>query len=155
MEQYIPGVLKHDLSNFREWWDSPDLERAENLRNYWKTRMVPSDLTLKRIEPRVFVTSRNKRVLAATSRQDDDGLYRFNVSNKSYEALALLAWDRTYTLRGFIVPQKEYRDAWKVIEKKMSFQISLVPHGDKYYLRLPHHTEVDVTRYEGDFTALR
>jgi membrane carboxypeptidase/penicillin-binding protein PbpC len=68
----------------------------------------------------------------------------------------LLAWDKSYVLRAFAVPQKEYREAWTQINKaEKEFLVTLLGHEDRFLLKFPHSKPIDVTRYQGDFTVLQ
>lgn len=148
----------HNLSNKKDWWDLPSTDRGKLLREYWKTSMIPTEVRLKPIEDRVFITPRNKRILAPTSREMTEGEYVFNVRNKSYEILALLAWDGALKLRAFMIPQKAYRTQWSRIPKaEKRFNIHLRHVGSKYflYLPIPDAEPIDVTSYEGDFSFLQ
>ncbi len=157
MKQDSPNSLVHDLSNHKDWWNLERAERGDRLREYLRTRMVPEDIQLRRIGDLVFVTPRNKRVFVPTSRQRPDGDYRFDIVNKSYEVLLLLAWEReTFVLRAFVIPQKEFREPWARIKKaEKTFQVFLRKSNAGYSLELPESSPINVTSYEGDFTALR
>jgi tryptophanyl-tRNA synthetase len=157
-KQDIPNSVIYDLSSHREWWDlEKKSERGDRLREYMKAHMLPQDIQLRRLSDRVFVTPRNKRVLVPTSRQHLDRAYRFDIPNKSYEVLLLLAWEmESYVLRPFVVPQKEFRTLWTRIDRSLKeFQAFLRKSDTGYSLEFPHSPPIDVTRYEGDFTALR
>jgi len=156
LKQDIPNSTIHNLSKYKEWWNLDRAERGDKLREYLKTHMIPQDIQLRRIGDLVFVTPRNKRVFVPTSRQRPGGDYCFDIVNKSYEVLLLLAWEESFVLRAFVIPQKEFREPWTRIKKtEKKFQIFLRKSNADYSLEFPESTPINVTRYEGDFTALR
>jgi tryptophanyl-tRNA synthetase len=155
MQQNSPGIIHHNLSNFADWWND-DITRGDKLREYWKTKMLPSDVTVKTGDKQVFITAKNKRLFVPTA-CEEDGKYKFNVRNKSYEVLVLLAWQvKDYILRAFVVPQKEYRSLWSHIDKvEKRFDLSLFNKSGQYILQFPTGDQINVTHYDGDYSSIR
>ena len=150
-----PGVIVHDLSVRKEWWNLPSVERGIRLRDYWMESMIPVDIRLRKIDSRLYVTQRNKRVFVSTSRETDNRRYIFHVPNKSYEVMVLLAWDCSFKLRAFVVPQKEYRTQWNRVDKtQKEIRFRLIVEGDRYLFWPPESQPIDITAYEGDYSPL-
>jgi hypothetical protein len=149
--------FQHSLKNFiQEWWDKSSDERRDFLTNYWKSRMVPSDRTLRQTGDRLFITNRNKRVLVSTARERDDGKFFYRLPHKSYEVIVLLAWENSEeaVLRAFVIPQKVYRDQWTKIPKgERDVELVLNREGGVYVLNLAG-SRIEVSAFEGDYHPL-
>jgi tryptophanyl-tRNA synthetase len=148
--------LQHSLKNYREWWDKPSGERRDFLIKYWKSRMVPSERTLKQSGDRLFVTNRNKRVLVSTAREKTGGEFPYCVPHKSYEVLVLLAWEdnEDAVLKAFVIPQKVYLAPWAQIPKKEPDVRLLLTRESKYFFLNIANSRIDVTSFEGDYHPL-
>jgi tryptophanyl-tRNA synthetase len=147
----------HDLSNHYEWWEIEQAFRARNLREYWRSAIVPSEVKLSPDSERVFITRSKKRVYVTTSREDPAEAWRFAAKVKTYEILVLLCWDLSFQLHDFIVPQIAYVAPWTALKKthKNEDLIFWVKRLDShFYLELPGAEAIDITKYRGQYGTM-
>jgi tryptophanyl-tRNA synthetase len=144
----------HDLIAQEAFWDQEPALRAKNVRDYWLSRIVPSEIKLIQDSDRVFVTWKKKRVYVTTSRENVDGCFGFEAKPKSYEMLALLCWDKEKRLHDFIVPQIAYQIPWTAYKKshKNEDVVFWVKRKDaRYFLELPDAEPIEITEYRGQY----
>ncbi len=147
----------HDLSAEAAFWDQEPALRAKNVREYWLSNIVPSEIRLKQDSDRVFVTRKNKRVYVTTSRENLDSRWGFESKTKSYEMLALLCWDKEFRLHDFIVPLIAYQIPWFAYKKthKNEVMIFWVTRTDsRFLLELPEASPIDITEYRGQYKPM-
>lgn len=138
-------AVRHDLSGeqWSESWNTADRKkRGDTLRAYWLETMLPSDLQVRSIAERTYVTDKGKRLYVSTARQGSDEGWRLEVRNKTFEALVFLLWGNDRILTDLVIPQRLYRAAWPLLDKKVKFFHAYVQfHEDQYYLSLndPYH----------------
>jgi tryptophanyl-tRNA synthetase len=154
--------MRHSLKNHIGMWNA-DLEtRRSFLIDYWKSRMVPSDRQLRKQGDRLFVTHRNKRAFASTAREEDGGLFRYLIPNKSYEVLVLLAWEKgeDAELKAFIIPQKifsyDFAMARKALDKDEKISVRLTKTvGNHFFLSIAGKTGTDITALQSNYEPLK
>jgi tryptophanyl-tRNA synthetase len=147
----------HDLSGQVAFWDQDPALRAKNVREYWLSTIVPSEIKLTQDSDQVFVTRKKKRVFVTTSRENLGGRWGFEAKPKSYEMLALLCWDSELRLHDFIVPQVAYQVPWTAFKKahKNEDIIFWVARSDsRYVLELPNALPIDITEYRGQYRPM-
>jgi hypothetical protein len=121
------------------WWEMSDpTERGDSLRKFWLS--LHSSLRLRELAHGVYLTERGKRVLIATSREKEPGVWRPKLINKHFDVLVLLCWTRANNgqpgeLLDFVVPRKRYETAWKFVDKKLKkFPVKLARTNGSYKL---------------------
>jgi tryptophanyl-tRNA synthetase len=158
---YLSGFdysAPHDLTVHSEWWSIPEHEvRGRNLREYWRTIIVPGEIVLTPDSDRVYVTRRGKRVYAPTARESQAGRWYFEARVKSYEILVLLCWANDFFLHDFVIPQSAFVAPWSSLKKtfkkeKMPFWV--VKSETKYFLELPGFEPIDITSYRGQYRPM-
>jgi len=149
----------HSLAEQQDWWSETPLLRGKHLREYWLERIVPGDIQLKRIDDRVFVNAKNRRVFVRTAQQKNPSVsrWRFDSKPKSYEVIVLLCWQSDFTLQDFVIPQKIYVEEWSRIKKQNkngSIEFEVWRESDQFFLELGAQ-RIDITAMRGDYAPLR
>jgi tryptophanyl-tRNA synthetase len=146
----------HDWSLQREWWEIGRECRERNLRDHWRSVVLPSETAVRHDADRLFVTRGGKRVLVVAAREEPKGSWEFRAKVKTCEVMVLLCWDSTYQLHDFVVPQAAFVAAWTAL-KKMYKKDELVFHvtleDGAYNLVLPGQT-IDVTACRGQYKPM-
>jgi tryptophanyl-tRNA synthetase len=149
----------HDLGEFQIWWNQDSAVRAKNLRDYWLTSIVPSEIRLTQDSDRVYITPKKKRVYVTAAREAGDHTWIFDAKPKSYEILALLCWDEDRRLHDFVVPQILYQGPWTAFKKRfgkdeeMRFRVARM--AERYLLQLPDAEPIDITSYQGSYEPVK
>jgi len=161
-----------DLSMNPDWWDLPQDQRAKQIRNYWKSNILPRDVYLTQESNRVFatldreleepfLTSKKKRVFVSASR--DIALpdkWEFEVPARSYELWTLLCWrNQDRILHDFLVPQKifafDFAAARKSSAKNQKIHVTILrTEGNRFRLSIAGKTSTDITELEGNYGPL-
>jgi tryptophanyl-tRNA synthetase len=142
----------YDLSRHAtDWWNLPGDQRGNQLRDYWRNNLVPSDIplsqeanrsfpTLERELEEPFLTKTNKRVLVTAASEDPTG-WHFSIPQRSYEIWVLLCWRAEgYLLNDFIIPQKIYSSFFAAVRKArkgVNIHVHVRRHNDKWNLFFP------------------
>jgi hypothetical protein len=106
-----------------------------------------------------FVTTKNKRVFVSTQYETgNDGSFRFSIPPRSYEAWALLCWDRTFFLSDFVIPQKYYSQSFaqakKSLKKDEKIPVTIRKDGERFLLSIHGSDPVDVTELRSNYEPL-
>jgi tryptophanyl-tRNA synthetase len=150
------GQLRHNLQNYKQWWDEPHEIRNRELTGHWISQAVPRDIALNRLEESVYLAPRNRRVCILSSKEETKHEWILRTKRKSYETLVLLCWDQNFDLLDFVLPQKLYLNAWTGIEKATKeFNIRVNRVGEEYFLNIPLSDTINITEYLGSYEALR
>jgi len=163
----------HDLTAHSDWWNLKDkAERAKNLRDYWRSKLLPRDISLTQEGSRVFsslereldeplLSPRKKRVFVTTSRDMDVAdEWHFEIPSKSYEVWMLLPWRKEgYWLDCFAIPQKifsqPFAKAKKSMKKDEKISVSLRKDGERFLLSIHGSEPVDITELRGNYEPLK
>jgi tryptophanyl-tRNA synthetase len=147
------GDEGYDLSEYSHIWEQDQNIRAKSIRDYWLTRVVPSETSLTQDSERVFITRRKKRVYVTTSRETD-GRWGFEAKPKTYEMLALLCWGKDLRLHDLIVPQIVYQASWAAYKREHKNQDMIFwvdQQNSRFFLKLPDADSIDITEFRGQY----
>lgn len=147
-----------ELVHFESWWFIDPKLRTRNLRELWRSDVVPIDVALKTEAEGVWITPNGRRVFVVDAIQErsTDLVWHFSVKPKSYEVLVLLCWDERRYLHDFVVPQKLYVGPWTAAKKavgKGNLTFSVLSDGSRYVLHLPG-AAIDITDTFRDYSML-
>jgi hypothetical protein len=164
---------EHDLTAHSDWWDLKDkAERAKNLRDYWRSKLLPQEISLTQESSRVFsslereleeplISSRKKRVFVTTSR---DVLapcsWEFEIPSKSYEVWMLLPWRKVgYWLDCFVIPQKVFSQpfakAKKSLKKDEKIPVTIREESGRFLLNIHGSDPIDITELCSNYEPLK
>jgi tryptophanyl-tRNA synthetase len=161
----------HDLSQVSSWWDLPQDQRAKELRDYWKSNLLPREVQLTQESNRVFtsldreleepfLSAKKKRVFVTAARNAEDAeTWAFEIPAKSYEVWTLLCWNKSgHWLHDFPIPQKYYAQAFaqakKQLKKEEKIPLTVRKAGDRFLLSIHGSEPVDITELEGNYGPL-
>ena len=174
---YNPAEAGHDLrdlSQHADWWDLPQELRAKQLRDYWRSNLVPRDSQLSQESNRVFttldreleepfLTAKSKRVFVSTAREgsSEPNTWHFEVPNRSYEVWTLLCWaQESRKLHDFVIPQKFYAQpfalAKKSVGKDQKIQVRILrdPENNEFFLKIGLANDARISELEGNYDPL-
>jgi len=146
----------HDWTAQKDWWEIGREFRERNLRDHWRSTVVPSGIGLKYDADRIFLTRGGKRVLVVAAREDPQERWTFHSKVKTCEVMVLLCWDSTFQLQDFVVPQAVFVAPWtkqKKMYKKEEMVFRVDFENDQYWLVLPDQ-RIDITTYRGQYKPL-
>lgn len=156
--QKVDLSAARNLTAFKGWWDLDIPILTRNLRERWRTDLLPSGKLLKPDADGVWITQKGQRIFVAVARQNSpDGAWVFSAKPKSYEMLVLLCWDENYYLHDFVVPQKLMLGQWIAAKKsagKNNIDFSVEKQGDSYALHLLNPPPIDITSTESDYSVI-
>jgi tryptophanyl-tRNA synthetase len=162
-----------DLSKNEDWWNLPRDQRAKQLRDYWKSNILPREFHLAQESNRVFTTldreleepllaNKKKRVFVSTSRDvDHPNRWDFEIPARSYEVWTLLCWtSHDRILHDFLIPQKlfsfDFALAKRSLAKNEKVSVSILrTEGNRFRLGIAGKTSTDITELEGNYEPLR
>ena len=148
----------HDLREQSAWWEIAPAFRGRNLREHWRSFIVPSEIGLKHEGDRLYTTRGGKRVYVTTAREEPDGEWSFDAKPKSYEVIVLLCWSKTFELSDYVVPQSVYVKPWTVLKKshgKTEIHFTVKSEEERTLLYLPGAEAIDITAYRGQYKAMQ
>jgi len=107
-----------------------------------------------------FITPKSKRVFIATQSITSDDEFKFRIPPRSYEAWALLCWDKnTFLLVDFIVPQKSFSQrfakAKKALSKDEKVSVTVRKEGRSYVMNIAASEAIDITELLGNYEPLQ
>jgi tryptophanyl-tRNA synthetase len=158
-----------DLSERAELRELPRDEQAKELREIWRSNLVPRDVsltqegqltfaTLERELEEPLLTAKKKRVFVSAAVEADEA-WEFLIPAKSYEVWTLLGWDRNLWLEDFILPQKvfsqPFAQAKKSLKKDEKIPVTLRRDGERFLLSIHNSEAVDVTDLRSNYTPLQ
>jgi tryptophanyl-tRNA synthetase len=158
-----------DLSARAEMRELPRDEQAKELREIWRSNLVPRDVslaqegqltfaTLERELEEPLISAKKKRVFVTAAAEADE-VWNFLIPAKSYEVWTLLAWDRNLWLEDFILPQKvfsqPFAQAKKSLKKDEKIPVTLRRDGDRFLLSIHGSESVDVTELRSNYAPLQ
>ncbi|MDE1176642.1 MAG: tryptophan--tRNA ligase [Edaphobacter sp.] len=156
--QELDKSASRNLTAFKDWWDLDAPILTRNLRERWRTDLLPSGKVLKPDAEGVWITQKGQRILVAVAKQNGPGAaWEFSAKPKSYEMLVLLCWDENYYLRDFVVPQKLILGEWIAAKKnagKSDIKFSVERSGDRYLLHLLNPPPIDITSTESEYSVI-
>jgi tryptophanyl-tRNA synthetase len=162
-----------NLSEHEDWWNLPQDQRAKQLRDYWRSNLLPRDIQLSQESNRVFatidreleepfLTAKKKRVFVTTSRDTGQtDTWEFEIPSRSYEVWVLICWrNKGRTLHDFPVPQKifssDFATAKKSLKKEEKITVSILrTNGNRFSLSIAGKTGTDITALENDYGPLK
>ena len=161
----------HDLSPHSEWWQLPQVQRAKQLRDYWRNNLVPRDFPLSQESNRVFtsldreleepfLSVKKKRVFVTTARDcDGPDTWLFEIPAKSYEVWTLLCWRKeNYWLHDFMIPQRYFSQpfalAKKFVKKDEKTQVIVQKENERFKLSIYGSEPVDITDLQSNYEPL-
>jgi tryptophanyl-tRNA synthetase len=162
----------HDLSQHSDWWPLPQDQRAKQLRDYWRSSLLPREVQLSQESNRVFtsvereleepfLSSKKKRVFVTASRETDTAeSWCFEIPAKSYEVWTLLCWQISNKwLRDFAVPQKYFSQPFAAAKKKLKkdekIPVTISHDGDRFLLSIHGSEPIDITALESNYEPLK
>ncbi|MES2392378.1 MAG: tryptophan--tRNA ligase [Acidobacteriota bacterium] len=139
-----------NLSEHRAWIGLEPNILARNLREIWRTDILPAETMLKQESEGVFLTLNKRRVLVTAAAQNGDHTaWTFSAKAKTYEVLVLLCWSSDFIVQDFVVPQKLYLAQWVIAKKaagKGDIAFSVEKVDNRFLLHIAHATEpIDIT----------
>jgi tryptophanyl-tRNA synthetase len=93
-----------------------DEEKWEISAAPWLERVAKTH-PLRKDRPRTFITQRGRKVGVQTA-FENDGMWKFRLSDRPLNVLVLLAQDKERYLHDFILPPKIVQDHWKQFERE-------------------------------------
>jgi tryptophanyl-tRNA synthetase len=135
----------NDLSGLSYVWDLPSDQRSKEIRQYWRSNVVPYEIRLSEEANRTFasidreleeplLTQKKKRVLVIAAVSDPDG-WNFRVPPKSYEVWTLICLERdSQRLADFVIPQNVYAASFARVKK-------LLPKGESIHVLVERRTD--------------
>lgn len=162
-----------NLSDYRTWWDLPADMRAKQLRDYWRSNLVPREIHLSRESNRVFasldreleepfLSPKKKRVFVTTSRDiEAPDTWSFEVPARTYEVWTLLCWRKEgWMLFDFLIPQKvfssDFASAKKSLKKDEKIRVKIVRgEGNCFGLSIAGNTSHDITALQNNYAPLQ
>jgi tryptophanyl-tRNA synthetase len=162
----------HDLAAHAEWWALSPEERSKQLRDYWRTNLVPRDLPLSEESNRVFtsiereleepyLTAKKKRVFVTAARDEARAEeWHFAIPAKSYEVWTLLCWRKdNHWLDDFILPQKVFSQTFAAAKKsfKKDEKIPAIvrKEGERFWLSVHGSEPAEITQLRGNYDPLK
>jgi tryptophanyl-tRNA synthetase len=146
----------HDMQLQQSWWNVARAFRERNLRDYWRSSLVPSETPLKAEDDRMFVTRAGKRVLVCAAREDPAQRWVFQAKVKTCEVLVLLCWDAEFRMHDFVIPQSVFVAPWtaqKKLYKKDEMIFYVTAQDGRFTLILPG-ASLDITDYRGRYQPI-
>jgi len=162
-----------DLSEFANWWELPQDQRAKQVREYWRNNLVPREIHLSQESNRVFATldreleepflsSKKKRVFVSTSRDAEaPEAWKFEIPARTYEVWTLLCWrKKDLKLFDFPIPQKvfsqDFAMAKKSLKKNEKIPVCITRiEGDHFHLSIAGKSSHDITLLEKNYEPLQ
>jgi tryptophanyl-tRNA synthetase len=162
----------HDLTAHADWWALPQDERAKQLRDTWKSNLLPRDVQLSQESNRVFtsldreleepfLSAKKKRVFVTTARDEAQAdEWSFEIPAKSYEVWTLLCWRKQGCwLDDFVIPQKYYAQpfakAKKSLKKDEKIPLTVRASGNRFLLSIHGGEPVDITELRSNYEPLK
>ena len=133
-----------DISGLANIWQLPSDLFSKEIRQYWKSNIVPYDIPLAMESNRTFasvvreleeplLTAKKKRVLVAAATADPGG-WHFSIPAKSYEVWTLICVERAaQKLHDFVLPQAVYAQFFSAVKKTL-------PKGDPIHVVVEQRT---------------
>jgi hypothetical protein len=162
----------YSLAEYSNLFKLAPVARALRIRGIWIQLLANKGISLSQVgnfanfmpereleEP--FVTPKKKRVFVATqSISDDDDIFTFRIPQKSYEAWALLCWDKnTFLLSDLVIPQKFYSQlflrARGTLSKDDRVSVSIRKEGSRTLMNIGTSEPIDVTSLLGNYDPLK
>jgi tryptophanyl-tRNA synthetase len=121
---------RRDISSLTGVWELPSDLQVKEIREYWRSNVVPYDIPLSVESNRAFasiereleepfLTFKKKRVLVMAATPDFGG-WHFRVPSKTYEVWALICLERDGNrLNDFILPQHVYAGYFAQVKKSL------------------------------------
>lgn len=155
--QGLTYTAPHDMQAQQEWWDIGRQFRERNIRDHWRSVLLPNDVRLAAEADRMYITDGGKRVLVCVGREDPAGWWDLRSKVKSCEVLVLLCWDAKFQLHDFVIPQAVFVAPWtaqKKLYKKDEMIFSVKAVEDRFELIIGGAV-LDITQYRGIYERLR
>ena len=135
-------------------WNLQGVERGDAIRRKWLDHL-PTDIVLKDIGSRTYLTSRRKRVAMPTSREKHQNEWTFESRDRTYDVLVLLCLTKTFEIIDFILPQKILQPNWKKFARQEDKVIILVlRRGHEFLLAVPGESSLPITEFRSKLKPL-
>ena len=130
-------------------WTLPRLERGNAIRAKWISSL-PSEIILRDIGSRTFLTSKGKRVGLPTSREKHDNEWTFKPRDRHYDVLVLLCLNKCFELFEFVLPQKILQPNWKKFQRNNDGKVILLVkrNGGNFVLGIPDENSLPITEFQ-------
>src|SRR5205807_864851 len=114
---------------------------------------ISSSHPLKQDRPRMFITRRGRKVgIHAASEQE--GTWKFQLSDRPLNVLVLLAQDHDRYLHDYILPPKVVQETWKQFEREDGNVVILAKQSANGMALSLNGKELPIQEYEGNYSAL-
>ena len=101
----------------------------------------------------MFITRRGRKVgIHAASEQE--GTWKFQLSDRPLNVLVLLAQDHDRYLRDYILPPKVVQETWKQFEREDGNVVILAKRSANGMALSLNGKELPIQEYEGNYSAL-
>ena len=135
-----------------------DDERWE-LRTAGWLEKVGKKYPLRKDSRRVFITRKGRKV-GLYAEPEKNGNWTFEPKDQSLNVLVLLAEDQEGVLHDYVLPPKVLQDCWKKFAREhgaghttVEINVQKTPDGPR--LIVPNGENIEVQKYEGDYSALQ
>jgi tryptophanyl-tRNA synthetase len=109
---------------------------------------------LRKDKPQTFITRKGRKVGVHTA-AENNGAWKFLISDRALNVLALLAEDRDRYLRDFILPPKLVQEHWKTFLRDEGNVVIEITANGKDVMLSTSTGDVPIQQYEGDYSALQ
>ena len=135
-----------------------DDERWELRTAVWLEK-VGKMYPLRKDSRRVFITRKGRKV-GLYAEPEKNGNWTFEPKDQSLNVLVLLAEDQEGVLHDYVLPPKVLQDCWKKFEREhnaghTTLVINVQKTADGPRLIVPNGENIEVQKYEGDYSALQ
>jgi hypothetical protein len=114
---------------------------------------------LRKDSRRVFITRKGRKV-GLYAEPEMNGNWTFEPKDQSLNVLVLLAEDQEGVLHDYVLPPKVLQDCWKKFEREhgaghTTVVINVQKTADGPRLIVPNSENIEIQKYEGDYSALQ
>ena len=138
---------------------SPLSARAagEQARNAWVAALRTQGIHLHG-QRRRFQTVRGQSVAVSFATERSENRWFLGLPDKLAEIVVLLCKSDVGDLYDIVMPMSDLREVWRVLSRSQSqneVKLNVKRAADEFFLQVPGHEPFDVTRYVGNYEALR
>jgi tryptophanyl-tRNA synthetase len=136
-----------------------DEETKWELRTAGWLEKVGKNYPLRKDSRRLFITRKGRKV-GVYAEPEKNGNWTFQPKDQSLNVLVLLAEDRDGYLHDYVLPPKVLQDCWKKFERERgaghnTVVINVQKTADGLRLIVPNGENIEIQRYESDYSALQ
>jgi tryptophanyl-tRNA synthetase len=143
----------------------PSIASAHDEETRWELRTagwlekVEKNYPLRKDSRRVFITRKGRKV-GLYAEPEKNGNWTFELKDQSLNVLVLLAEDQDGYLHDYVLPPKVLQDCWKKFERERgaghsTVVINVQKTADGLRLIVPNGENIEIERYESDYSALQ